>query len=51
MSTNDNEIDIQQIPDITFPMLDYEKQIFVDIFEKDGLVIMAKYVILNVSTN
>lgn len=25
-----------------FPMLSFEKQIFIDVFEKDALVIMAK---------
>lgn len=27
-----------------YPLLSFEKQIFVDSFEKDALVIMAKYV-------
>lgn len=28
--------------DIKYPMLPFEKQIFVDVFDKDALVIMAK---------
>lgn len=42
--TEDEGLDDQT--DLTvskFSMLEYEKQIFIDVFEKDALLIMAKY--------
>lgn len=37
---NDDELPISM--DVKYPMLAFEKQIFMDIFEKDALVVMAK---------
>ncbi|XP_075974151.1 DNA repair endonuclease XPF mei-9 isoform X2 [Anticarsia gemmatalis] len=39
--TGDSE-ETQTLSDIKYPLLSFEKQIFIDAFEKDALVIMAK---------
>lgn len=42
---NNCENDDENLPhnmDIKYPMLAFEKQIFMDVFEKDALVVMAK---------
>lgn len=41
-NTGDAEED-QVIHEIKYPILTFEKQIFIDAFEKDALVILAKY--------
>ena len=41
INAEEGEEDIE----MKFPLLSFEKQIFIDAFEKDALVIMAKYVL------
>lgn len=36
--------DAEVFADMKYPLLSFEKQIFIDAFENDALVIMAKYV-------
>lgn len=48
MESNKDGIDAEECEDdieMKFPLLSFEKQIFIDAFEKDALVIMAKYVL------
>lgn len=44
---NDDHDSNERLTEIEYkyPMLSFEKQIFMDAFEKDALIIMAKYVL------
>lgn len=48
METNNDDHDSNEQQaeiEYKYPMLSFEKQIFMDAFEKDALIIMAKYVL------
>lgn len=45
----ENDGSPRNLEDVKFPLLEFEKQIFIDVFEKDSLLIMAKYVLSKVS--
>lgn len=42
MDGNQNMEELSQDIETKYPLLNYEKQIFTDIFENDALLIMAK---------
>lgn len=48
METPKENDDLNEMPniDIKFKLLEFEKQIFIDAFEKDALLILAKSVII-----
>ncbi|XP_026751876.1 DNA repair endonuclease XPF isoform X1 [Galleria mellonella] len=50
METNTNENEAQNVPSniiIKYPLLSFEKTIFIDVFEKDALLILAKGISYN----